>query len=761
MDSETVLQALVFFMKLLNKIIFGGLTSWKGGKCQAFQKPDKNRRVALPLIVLIFCIFTCLPSNTSLGQTVYVGQTPFLTGGKIDKYPVLVILGEYNSAGPSANSLDVTPSGMVQDVKVYGQDYSFTLYALAWVTNGPSLGEQTFQVVSSQYFSGSSGLRTFPVTNFVVNSGNLLAFSGIGPFDVGMTDGLDATYASVSNVDNTTPPGGPGTTFSVANDGTPNAVYELLSPASRTYDIGVDVLVTNGCYTFITIAGQGTNGAADGFGTNALFNNPQGIAAGSNFDLFVSDTGNNRIRKITALGTNWLVTTVAGSMTNGSGSADGAGTNASFYSPEGIAVSSNETLFVADFLNNTIRKITPVSNSWIVSTIAGIAGRSGTNDGSNGVSMFWGPEGIAVDSQTNVYVADTYNDTIRKITLVNTNWVVATIAGLAAFPGTADGTNGAARFFLPEGLAVDSAGDLYVADTLNDMIRKLTPVGSNWVSTTVAGTNISGSADGTNNLARFNTPGGITVDTSNNLYIADTGNNAVRKIIPLGTNWIVDTIGGQAGDPPDNADGTGPGARFISDKSITTEEDFISLAGQTTTLGVVTTNVIGTISPGGFTVGVNISPHSATLDGAMWAIAGFPFTTSGRLQHTNTTLGGLTLLFSNIPGWTPPSGSLSTNINAETEGVVFNVSYTPMTPALALSKANGLSITGASNTTFEIDWANSLTANPAWSPSHAPGAAGTVTLFPGTNQMVATWHDLTNATLNAGAAFFRAKWTGQ
>jgi sugar lactone lactonase YvrE len=760
------------FMKLLNKIKFGGLKSWKSDRIHASKKGGIETVWVLPLIVLAFCIFSFLTSSTLLGQSVYVGN-PLNFGGEADSNPPLVILGEYSPAGPSANSLLVPPSGMVQDIKFVGQNYSFTLYALALVSNG-SYGMQTFQVMASQYFTNeipsgiAGGIQTIEVTNFVVDAGDFLAFAGTGPCysQPATTNGLDATYSTNANVYSATPPGGPGTTFTVGNNGNTNANYQYipskgLTFPSRTYAFGVDVLVTNGCYTFITIAGQGTNGAADGLGTNALFKTPQGIAADSNFDLYVSDTGNNRIRKISALGTNWLVTTIAGSPTNGSGSADGAGTNASFYSPEGIAVSGNGTLFVVDSLNNTIRKVTPVGNSWIVSTIAGIVGRAGTNDGSNGVSMFWSPEGIAVDSQTNVYVADTYNDTIRKVTLVNTNWVVTTLAGLAEYPGTADGSNGAARFFLPEGLAVDSADNLYVADSLNNMIRKLTPAGGNWAVTTLAGTNSSGSADGTNDVARFNTPGGIAVDAFNNLYVADTGNNTVRKIIPFGTNWIVSTIGGEPDAPPDNNEGTGPAARFINDKGIVTEGDLISLAGQTTTLGVVTTNVVGPISQGGFTVGVNISPNSANLDGAVWAIAGYPFTTSGRLQHTNTTFGGLTLVFSNIPGWTPPSGSLSTNINAATEGVVFNVSYTPMSPALRLNKANGLWITGTSNTTFEIDWTNSLTTNLAWAPLQVPGLAANVTLYPGTNQMVASWHDLTNATLNVRPAFYRAKWTGQ
>lgn len=136
-------------------------------------------------------------------------------------------------------------------------------------------------------------------------------------------------------------------------------------------------------------------------------------------------------------------------------------------------------------------------------TIAGYAS-SGSVDGTNSTARFSYPRSVAVDTNGNVYVADTLNSTIRKITSVGTNWVVNTIAGLAGSYGSADGTNSAARFAGPSGVTVDNGGNVYAADMGNDTIRKLTPVGTNWVVSTIAGmvTN-SGSADGTNTAARF------------------------------------------------------------------------------------------------------------------------------------------------------------------------------------------------------------------------------------------------------------------
>ena len=125
-------------------------------------------------------------------------------------------------------------------------------------------------------------------------------------------------------------------------------------------------------------------------------------------------------------------------------------------------------------------------------------------------------------------------DPIRKLAPVGTNWVSSTIAGLAGSAGSADGTNSAARFNMPWGVAVDGGGNVYVTDFGNNTIRKLTPMGTNWISSTIGGrAGSSGSADGTNSAARFNGPSGLTVDKAGNVYVADSNNNTVRKGVPL------------------------------------------------------------------------------------------------------------------------------------------------------------------------------------------------------------------------------------
>jgi hypothetical protein len=185
-----------------------------------------------------------------------------------------------------------------------------------------------------------------------------------------------------------------------------------------------------------------------------------------------------------------------------------------------VAVDSAGNVYVGDTSNSTIRKIT---SAGVVSTLAGLAGSIGSADGTGSAARFGDPHGVAVDSAGNVYVADSGYDTIRKITPAG---VVTTLAGLAGGPGSADGTGSAARFNQPYGVAVDSAGNVYVADTANDTIRKITPAG---VVKTLAGLASSiGSADDTGSAARFNGPGGVAVDTAGDVYVADSDNNTIR-----------------------------------------------------------------------------------------------------------------------------------------------------------------------------------------------------------------------------------------
>jgi streptogramin lyase len=291
----------------------------------------------------------------------------------------------------------------------------------------------------------------------------------------------------------------------------------------------------------LTIAGKaGTTGSADGTNSTARFNYPQGVAADTGSNLFVADSINATVRKLTPQGTNWVTTTIAGKAL-AYGSADGTNSNARFGGSSGagmgqLAVDSSGNVYVVDPLNNTVRKIAPVGTDWVTTTIAGKTGATGSADGTNSAARFNAPNGITVDAGGNLFVADAYNQTIRKLTPLGTDWATTTIAGSAGQAGSADGTNRQARFNFGDGntaITVDRGGNVFVTDHGNHTIRKLTPEGTNWVTTTIAGkAGIAGSADGTNSAARFNGPYGIAVDGIGNVIVADFGNYTIRKLMP-------------------------------------------------------------------------------------------------------------------------------------------------------------------------------------------------------------------------------------
>jgi streptogramin lyase len=293
--------------------------------------------------------------------------------------------------------------------------------------------------------------------------------------------------------------------------------------------------------TVSTLAGTGSSGFVNGTGTGASFYIPQGVAVDSSGNVFVGDTYNHAIRKITPAG---VVSTLAG---NGSvGFVNGTGTAASFNWPQGVAVDSSGNVFVADKFNNAIRKITPAG---VVSTFAG-GGPGGLSNGTGTGASFYIPTGVAVDSSGNVFVADQFNSAIRKITPAG---VVSTFAGGTS--GFVNGTGTAARFSLPRDVAVDSNGNVFVADQNNHAIRKITPAGV--VSTFAGGT--AGFVNGTGSAASFYYPEGVAVDSSGNVFVGDALNNAIRKITPAG---IVSTFAGNGTQGFVN--GTGAAASFLT-----------------------------------------------------------------------------------------------------------------------------------------------------------------------------------------------------
>ena len=339
-----------------------------------------------------------------------------------------------------------------------------------------------------------------------------------------------------------------------------------------------------------TLAGSGTDGYGDGTGTGASFNWPTGVAVDSSLNVYVADSDNHKIRKITSAG---VVTTLAGS--GSSGSADGTGTLASFSYPKGVSVDTEGNVYVADTNNSKIRKITP---GGAVTTLAG-SGSSGSVDGTGAAAGFSYPWGVAVDNSGNVYVADSNNHKIRKITSAG---VVTTLAGSGS-SGFADGTGTLASFSYPKGVAVDIGGYIYVTDyevDNNAKIRKITPegvvttlasvgisigvavdgIGNLYVNSsnnkilkitsegdvmTLAGSGSNGSADGVGTLASFSYPKGVAVDINSNVYVADTNNAKIRKITPTPFAPLPQQNGG-GGAPAPFGGGEGGGAQVQKPK---------------------------------------------------------------------------------------------------------------------------------------------------------------------------------------------------
>ena len=295
-----------------------------------------------------------------------------------------------------------------------------------------------------------------------------------------------------------------------------------------------------------TFAGSGVMGSTDGVGTAASFNSPGRLAVDASGNVYVADAGNNLIRKITPAG---VVTTLAGSGVPGN--KDGTGTAASFNSPGGVAVDTKGTVYVADSRNNLIRTITPTG---VVTTLAGNGSYNSTN-GIGAAASFAFPTDVTVDVAGNVYVADASNNMIRKI---NPAGLVTTYAGLGSpdIPAFGNGPAYAAAFRFPDGITVDATGNAYVADSQNNSIRKISVAG---MVSSIAGDIYAkgGSANGVGTAATLSAPNGVAVDVTGSVYVADSGNNLIRKITAAGT---VTTIAGNASDSSIN--GTGVAASF-------------------------------------------------------------------------------------------------------------------------------------------------------------------------------------------------------
>jgi sugar lactone lactonase YvrE len=462
---------------------------------------------------------------------------------------------------------------------------------------------------------------------------------------------------------------------------------------------------------FATLAGTaGSAGSTDGTGSSARFLYPTGVCVDTAGNLYVADRTNHTIRKVTSIG---VVTTLAGSA-GSTGSTDGTGTSARFYNPFGVTVDLAGNIFVADWSNHTIRKVT---SAGVVTTLAGTAGSSGTTNATGSAARFNNPFGVAVDTAGNIFVGDSANHSIRKVTSAG---VVTTLAGTSGSPGSTDGTGSAARFYYPNGVAVDSSGNVFVADSENYTIRKVTSAG---VVTTLAGTAGSpGSTNGTGSAARFSGSYDVDVDSEGNVFVADRGNHTIRKVTSAG---VVTTEAGLAGNSGSN-NGLGSAARFfypsgvsldaagnvfVADQYNQTIRNSVTSLPATVTLSNLSKTYTGsaqapttTVSPSGLAIELTYTGTAASLSAPVTAgsyvvtasvVDNFYYgTTSGVVTISKAAQ---TITFASIPSKFVGSGAF---VVAPTSTANLTVALSSSNTAVATVSGFSISPIGAGTTTI-------------------------------------------------------------
>lgn len=462
--------------------------------------------------------------STLAGQSGQPGSTDGTGQGALFLYPYAVAVDAtgnvYVADSGNQNIRRVTPAGIVS-----------TLAGTVGV-----IGSQD-GTANGALFNMPQGIAVDPSGNVYVSDTNNCTIRKVTPA------GVVTTVAGAAGQSGSSDGSGGSARFNypigIATDSTGNVYVADLDNSS------VRLVTPSGQVS--TFAGSsGSSGTLDGQGTAARFNHPADVAVDSAGNVYVIDTSSQTLREISASGS---VTTLAG-MPGMGGKSDGSGTAARFFYPAGIATTASGMVYIADTGNHSIRA---VQTPGAVSTLAGGAGQQGSADGTGSQANFAYPYGVSVDGSGRLYVADGNNNTIRVVTA---GGVVATLAGTAGISGSADGAGAAAQFNDPTGVAADGAGNVYVADQGNSVIRRIAPGGA--VTTFAGSAGSSGSNDGMGTAARFDSPAGLAVDAVGNVYVADTRNNTIRKITPGG---VVTTLAGVAGQTG-SGDGAGSSARF-------------------------------------------------------------------------------------------------------------------------------------------------------------------------------------------------------
>jgi hypothetical protein len=481
-------------------------------------------------------------SSTELVVTVPVGAT---TGNVVVTVGGLVSNGVNFTVQPSPpqiTALNPNAGQVGASINIIGNNFSATPNQNTVTFNGTNAtvtSASTTTLVVTVPAGATTGSVVVTVGGLTSNGLNFIVqptppqITSInptsGPFDTNVTI-TGTNFSAVFNENTVSFNGNPA----VITTASPTSIVAVVPLGAGTGPVTVTVngQTSNGVnFNYIktamvnTYAGTGSAGFVDGPGTSAQFNGPSRMDINAGGEIIIADFNNHSIRRIDTKG---QVTTLAGNGT--SGYVNGTLSQARFARPLGIAIDNAGNIYVADFDNHVIRRI---STSNVVSTYAG-SGQAGFADGTANAAAFNGPVDVEVDGSGNLYVADLYNHAIRRIA---TNGVVTTLAGNGT-SGFVDSKGTAARFNSPDGLGIDNQSNVYVADLANHAIRKITPTGD---VTTIAGNGTPGSADGSLGAARFNFPYDVDLDAAGNIYVADDKNHKIRVIT---TNNTVQTFAG-------------------------------------------------------------------------------------------------------------------------------------------------------------------------------------------------------------------------
>ncbi len=388
---------------------------------------------------------------------------------------------------------------------------TLVLQAQPVITNGPTC-ETVLNGSNATFTVGVTGTGPFTYqwqfngTNIPNNIISTVAGTNVGGF---LGDGGSATNAKID------------LPFGVAADSLGNFYI------ADTYNSRIRKVNANGIITTVAGNGSTTYGGDGGLATNAALYHPNGVAVDSLGNLFIADTGNNRIRRVDTNGNIW---TVAGTNSTGFGGDGGSATNATLNGPRAVAVDGIGNLYIADTVNNRIRE---VNTNGIIMTVAGTNRASFSGDGGTATNASLDlPEGVTVDGYGRLFIADTSDNRIRE---VNTNGIIATVAGTngASYSGDSGAATNA-NLNMPTGMAIDAFGYLFIADTSNNRIRQ---VDLNGIITTVAGNGSSGNGGAVTN-AQLSFPTSMAFDVFGGLFIADEGNSRIRSIT-LGRNPVL------------------------------------------------------------------------------------------------------------------------------------------------------------------------------------------------------------------------------